>query len=594
MKLGIRTRIMTLMALLGVLASGLTGYYAYLSSHHLLAEAAEREMLTSARVIGRSFSNSIREVAKDAALLAELPVTRIVADLPDSAAQAATARDRLAKVFESMLAIQHEYFQIRLIRADRHGLEVVRLDRDGAILTRVNDDELQEKGHFPYVFRTLKMKPGETYLSPGFINQEEGAHTGQGQPTVQVARQVFDSSGQLYGLVVINIDLNGLFHVLKADLPSALQLYLTNAEGDFLIHPDPDQTFGFQRGQRILAQDAFAPVADIVDGQAEYRVITVNDPSEQHGQPAEPTAAVFLRQPLGDYVSTDRYKIIGLSMPQQEITRPSRTLAKATLNIVLVFSVIAFALALWMSRAMTYPLQLILRAVERVSAGRDPGELPLSRNDELGDLARGVSHMHNQIHDQMVVLEEHRRNLDHLARHDTLTSLPNRRMFFDVLQQAIARAERAGTRLAVMFVDLDHFKEVNDTHGHAIGDHVLQTVAARLQHCVRTADTVARLGGDEFIILIDTLDMREPVTIIAQKLIAQFDTPINAGVCEIKLGVSIGISLLPEDGNDAETLVARADEAMYAAKLGGRNGFSFYASAPPSPSSDPNARRQGS
>jgi len=594
MKLGIRTRIMTLMALLGVLASGLTGYYAYLSSHHLLAEAAEREMLTSARVIGRSFSTSIREVAKDAALLAELPVTRIVADLPDSSAQAATARDRLAKVYESMLAIQHEYFQVRLIRADRHGLEVVRLDRDGTILTRVNDDELQEKGHFPYVFRTLKMKPGETYLSPVFINQEEGAHTGQGQPTVQVARQVYDSSGKLYGLVVINIDLNGLFHVLKADLPSAFQLYLTNAEGDFLIHPDPDQTFGFQRGQRILVQDAFAPVADIIDGQAEYRVITVNDPSEQHGQPVEPTAAVFLRQPLGDYVSTDRYKIIGLSMPQQEITRPSRTLAKATLNIVLVFSVIAFALALWMSRAMTYPLQLILRAVERVSAGRDPGELPLSRNDELGDLARGVSHMHNQIHDQMVVLEEHRRNLDHLARHDTLTSLPNRRMFFDVLQQAIARAERAGTRLAVMFVDLDHFKEVNDTHGHAIGDHVLQTVAARLQHCVRTADTVARLGGDEFIILIDTLDMREPVTIIAQKLIAQFDTPINAGVCEIKLGVSIGISLLPEDGNDAETLVARADEAMYAAKLGGRNGFSFYASAPPSPSSDPNARRQGS
>jgi len=93
MKLGIRTRIMTLMALLGVLASGLTGYYAYLSSHHLLAEAAEREMLTSARVIGRSFSTSIREVAKDAALLAELPVTRIVADLPDSSAQAATARD---------------------------------------------------------------------------------------------------------------------------------------------------------------------------------------------------------------------------------------------------------------------------------------------------------------------------------------------------------------------------------------------------------------------------------------------------------------------------------------------------------------------
>jgi diguanylate cyclase (GGDEF)-like protein len=593
MKLGIRTRLTVLMAALGVLASGLTGYYAYLSSQSLLSEAAAREMLTSARVIGRNFSLNIHEAAKDVAFLTELPATQTLVDLPDASPQAAAARDRLAMAFESMLAIQHEYFQIRLIRADRHGLEVVRVDRDGAALTRIEETALQEKGHFPYVFRTLRMKPGETYLSPIFINQEQGAHTGQGQPTVQVARQVFNSEGRLYGLVIINIDLNGLFALLKADLPPALQLYLTNAQGDFLIHPDPDQTFGFQSGQRILAQDAFPAVADIVDGRAENREIEVDNPPAQRGHPAEPTAAVFLRQPLGNYVSADRFVIVGLSMPQVEITRPTRTLAAATLNIVLIFSAIAFVLALWVSRALTYPLQLILQAVGRVSTGHDLGELPLNRNDELGELARSVAHMHTQIRDQMVVLNEHRRNLDHMARHDTLTGLPNRRMFFDVLQQAIARAERAGTKIAVMFVDLDHFKEVNDSHGHATGDRVLLAAAERLQHSVRAVDTVARLGGDEFIILIDALDMREPVAMIAEKLIAQFEAPINAGVCGVRLGVSIGISLLPEDGTDAEALVTHADEAMYAAKLAGRNGYRFYASITTTPF-DPNARRQGS
>lgn len=591
MKLGIRARFTLLMAALGVLASGLTGYYAYSSSQTLLAEAAEREMLTSARVLGRRLTLHIHEAAKDAALLADLPSMRSVINLPDSSTQAAVAEDRLARAFESMLSSQREYFQIRLIRADRHGLEVVRVDRDGAGLSQVKGDDLQEKGHFPYVFKALRLQPGETYLSPILINQEQGAHAGEGKPTVQVARQVFNSDGQLYGLVIINIDLNGLFELLKADLPTEFQLYLTNAQGDFLIHPDPDQTFGFQRGQRILVQNVFPSVADVINNQTEHTVIVANAPPALRGHPAEPTVAVFCRQSLGDYASSDRFAIVGLSMPQQVITRPTRTLAAATLNIVLFFSAVAIVLALWTSRALTLPLQLILQAVKRVSTGRDLGELPLSRKDELGDLARGVAHMHAQIHDQMVVLEEHRRNLDHLARHDTLTSLPNRRMFFDVLQRAIARAERAGTQLAVMFVDLDHFKAVNDSFGHTTGDRVLQAAAERLQFCVRAADTVARLGGDEFIILIDALDTRESAVMIAQKLIAQFESPIKVGACEVSLGVSIGISILPDDGMDAEGLITHADEAMYAVKLSGRNGFRFYADITAAPF-DPNARRQ--
>ncbi len=592
MKLGLRTRFTLLIATLGVLASGLTGYYAYSSSQTLLAEAAERDMLNSAHVLGRRLSLRILKAAQDVALLADLPSTRGVADLPASSPQTTIAEDSLVPIFESMLSIQREYFQIRLIRADRHGLEVVRVDRDGAGLTRVKDDELQEKGHFPYVFNTLRLRPDEIYLSPILINQERGAHAGQDKPTLQVARQVFTSAGRLYGLVIINIDLNGLFDLLKVDLPPELQLYLTNAQGDFLIHPDPEQTFGFQRGQRILAQDVFPAVADIVNGQADHRVIVVNDPAALRGQPTVPTVAVFYRQSLGDYASSDHFSIIGLSMPLQTITRPTHTLATTTLRIVFLFSAVAIVLALWMSRALTSPLQLILQAVERVSTGRDLGELPLNRKDELGDLARGVAHMHTQIHDQMVVLDEHRRNLDQLARHDTLTSLPNRRMFLEVLQRALARAERAGTQLAVMFVDLDHFKAVNDSYGHTIGDRVLQAAAERLQFCVRTADTVARLGGDEFIILIDALDTRESAAIIAQKLITHFEAPIKVSTCEVRLGVSIGISILPDDGMDAEGLISHADEAMYAVKLSGRNTYRFYADITATPF-DPDARRQG-
>ncbi|WP_227515493.1 diguanylate cyclase domain-containing protein [Marinobacter salinus] len=163
-----------------------------------------------------------------------------------------------------------------------------------------------------------------------------------------------------------------------------------------------------------------------------------------------------------------------------------------------------------------------------------------------------------------------------LAYYDALTGIPNRRLLEDRLEHAIRHAHRKTLLLAVMFMDLDHFKQVNDTLGHATGDELLLQFTARVQECLREDDTLARLGGDEFIILLPEMESPDDVLRIADRLIAISREPYRIGGESIQIGSSIGISLYPEDGATADTLLQAADAAMYRAKRDGRNLFRLF------------------
>ena len=163
-----------------------------------------------------------------------------------------------------------------------------------------------------------------------------------------------------------------------------------------------------------------------------------------------------------------------------------------------------------------------------------------------------------------------------LAYHDGLTSLPNRELFLDRLEHAIAHAHRNGAMVAVLFLDLDGFKSVNDSLGHHVGDQLLQTVAQRLTACVREADTVARLGGDEFTVILESIADADDVAVIARKVLAALTEPVPIDSHVIRTGASIGISLYPAHEQHTDALIRCADQAMYVAKKGGRNNFCFY------------------
>ena len=166
--------------------------------------------------------------------------------------------------------------------------------------------------------------------------------------------------------------------------------------------------------------------------------------------------------------------------------------------------------------------------------------------------------------------------MSYVTQHDALTDLPNRFLFNDRLSQAIALALRHHTRTAVLFLDLDRFKNVNDTLGHAIGDQLLKEITARLRRCMRETDTISRHGGDEFIILLQEVSDTFSVARTAGQLLASITEPYHIGVHELHITASIGISICPEDGRDTETIIKHAEAAMYQAKAQGRNNYQFF------------------
>jgi len=166
--------------------------------------------------------------------------------------------------------------------------------------------------------------------------------------------------------------------------------------------------------------------------------------------------------------------------------------------------------------------------------------------------------------------------MSYLAQHDFLTELPNRLLLNDRLTQAIASAQRHRTLVAVLFLDVDHFKHINDSLGHAIGDQLLQSIAQRLVACVRHSDTVSRHGGDEFVILLSEVARAEHAAFTADKILAAVSRPHRIGHQDLQVTVSVGIGVYPDDGADAEALLKNADIALFQAKAHGRSNHQFF------------------
>ncbi|MGS0740346.1 bifunctional diguanylate cyclase/phosphodiesterase [Glaciimonas sp. GG7] len=191
----------------------------------------------------------------------------------------------------------------------------------------------------------------------------------------------------------------------------------------------------------------------------------------------------------------------------------------------------------------------------------------------LARLSRQLSDSRRRAHETQLA---HAQRVEYLAYHDGLTTLPNRSLFSKLLNQAVSEATRYDRQLAVLFLDLDHFKQINDTLGHEAGDQLLQEVARRLRSCLRDSDTVARLGGDEFVVLLPDLSEEMYAATVAQKILVAIAKQFVLSGQEFRITASIGICIYPEDGMDEQTLMKNADIAMYHAKEQSKNNFQFY------------------
>lgn len=561
MRVGIAVKLGLLLALVGVLAAGVTGFYAYNASRALLVDSAKNELLTSTHVLARRITLVREELSRNLQTL-----TRHPAALAALQATNQGQEEQLATLFRLRMESNPGYFQIRLIAAGNGGMERVRLDRDGKELVRVTGDELQEKGHYSYVFDTLRLAAGQTYLSHIVINRERGSHSALGQPAVQLAMPVVDPQRGPLGVVVINVDLNGLFALLAADLPLEYQLFFANQEGDFLIHPDRSRTFGFDRGRRILIQDEFPDTRDLIEGRSQQVMTDVRIESDS----SAPLVAAFIAQQTS-VTSNEKGFILGLAQPRAAVIEQADALGTVILQIVLGICLVCILLAALVARAVTRPINSMSAAVEGFADDDSAKDLPVRRRDEIGTLARSFSRLRTQITQQVAELRQSRVELEHLAQHDTLTGLPNRALFGDRMEIALASARRDNARLALLFIDLDRFKPINDTLGHAAGDLILKEISDRIRAHIRESDTAARIGGDEFVVLLRNVSHPDDALSVANKIRDAAALPfIFDGQPPITLSVSIGIALYPDNGTDMLALAKHADKAMYSEKARNR------------------------
>lgn len=195
---------------------------------------------------------------------------------------------------------------------------------------------------------------------------------------------------------------------------------------------------------------------------------------------------------------------------------------------------------------------------------------------QIENSKKNLQSLNDTLANEITARKQVEKMIQYMASHDDLTGLPNRALFRDRLDMAQNMALRNKAKLAILFIDLDGFKAVNDSYGHKVGDLLLQEVAKLLQATVRQSDSVARIGGDEFIILLYGINDKEDAAVVAEKILAAFKQPILLGGQSAKVGASIGISIFPDHSTDSKKLIACADDAMYGIKKSGKNAYAFY------------------
>ena len=561
MKYSISLKLSLLFALFGLLASGLTGYYSYSSSRDLLINGARRDLQAATAVFGRNLQLGLRNYADDLRLLARLSQPLAVLRSDDLTSNDA---EDLIQHFQGLLQLRPEVQQIRLIGADQYGRERLRLEKDSqGVIHPVPRSELLEKGHNPYLFDTLNLPPDNLYYSAINFDQDLGH-----PPVLRLAVPIWPEHGtQALGVIVLDLDVQQLFTQLRSELPADYQLYLAGPRGELLLHPSHLEDEQVEDGTKLV-QEELPELAPLIDGRSDTLLVRL---PASHGLGGR--LAAFSRSAL-DERSDLSTVILGLTLPSRQVLHESNQLGLRIIQIVSVLALLALLFASLLARATTHPLSQITRAINRFSIDRTQSSLPISREDELGVLARNLAIMQQELLKQLDEQHSNRLELERLAQHDPLTGLPNRRLFFERLSHALANAKRHQQHIGLIFVDLDHFKTINDTHGHALGDEVLCQIARLLRSVTRETDTVARLGGDEFVVLCEQVEGLDGLNNIARKLWNLLQSPLLIGGHQLAVQASLGLALYPDHGEDAESLLQNADRAMYQAKHSGRNRVS--------------------
>lgn len=439
-----------------------------------------------------------------------------------------------------LLVHKKMYDQIRFI--DSSGMEVVRINynKDGCCI--VPTAKLQNKGTRYYFTESIKLGAGEVYVSPMDLNVEDGQIEEPLKPMVRFATPVFDSTGKKRGIIIINYLAQGLLDCAKDMGKHDVSVpMLVNKDGYWLLSNNSDDEWGFMmpnRKDRTFSNtypEEWQKMVSSNSGQLNTKqglfTFVKIFPLQQAFTSSSGSTEDYI--PSTDNVDPDEYYWVLLTHVPRDVMWKIFSGLQVRLflfgaGLFFVITLVAWFLAMAITKRRIYQSQLIS-----------------------------------------------------MALYDSLTGLPNRKLFFERLERGLKQAERYNRRLGVLYIDLDGFKDVNDTLGHDAGDELLIKVSKLIESVTRKADTVARLGGDEFAVILTEINSLDGGDVAGNKIISALSTPIELKAGEVSIGASIGVAVYPDVSTDLETLVKSADRAMYSSKKKGKNNCTSALSEAP-------------
>ncbi|WP_053076095.1 bifunctional diguanylate cyclase/phosphodiesterase [Marinobacter psychrophilus] len=552
----LHAKVLLVVVPLAVIPLLIIGWLAYEQLRSTAVERSSIQMTTLMDQMARNFQMH-QDVAKaNAKLFADASLMRAYALTEDEEERYVLMLPSLLKLFSSYLRAYPDYTEIRFLLPD--GYE----DARTTLIPIPNITE--EEGDTPF-FQQLSRFKGDAFVQ---VSTPPDSHT----VSLQVARPVrlidlatqdpLNGKPTLRGYLVVTMGLDFMAEQMaNSRAGEKAHTLIVNENGEILFHQDPSQL-------------------------GQYISVPLLKKALETGKDDQLVPAVY--QETDSLLATRRLHegllLIGI-LPKEELLKESQRLGNSVAWIVLgTIVLLIFALLISMNFLMVRPLKQLMGAVREIGRGNLAPTIALSTSDELGKLGLSFQEMAGN-------LEKSRVKVEHLAYHDSLTGLPNRFRAHETLRRMISLAHRESRKMAVLFLDLDNFKRVNDTLGHQVGDQLLMEMAIRLQVVLRaedvihqevsqhTSDVLARLGGDEFVVLLSNVSNSRDAAKVASRILDIMKLPFYFNDNEIYSGCSIGISLFPSDGSDVDDLIKRADAAMYQAKSQGRNNFQFYSAS---------------
>ena len=551
------------------------GWLAYSQLQGSAEQRSVGQMTTLLDQLGENVGTRFDIALANVRLFADASLVRTYALTEDEEVRYILMLPSVLKLFKSYLRAFPDYYEIRILLPD--GYEDVR-----ATLQRIPNAS-EEEGDTS-LFQALDDFEGEV-LSRALTNPDNGEISLQVARPLRLINPAIDdpvrAAPTLRGYLIVTMSLDFVAEQIRTNrIGNNGMVFLMDRAGKIRFHRDPARV-GSRVAPALLTE--LLAHAERTAYPGEYGNHSVDHHAHAGGGAF---FGDFASQPavLGVRALHDDLLLVGV-LPELELLAESRELGSAVLWITLVTVLLTSLSLLYALRTLLIePMRRLMWAASEIGRGNLTPELGPSSQDELGRLTTSFRDMGRS-------LQESHNKAQYLAYHDSLTGLPNRLMFLEYLQHMIALARREDNTMAVLFLDLDNFKRVNDTLGHPIGDQLLKDMADRLSSLLRAEDVVcrkepeeaaevlARLGGDEFIILLPRINDSSDAATVASRILEVMKEPFQISRHELYNGASIGITLYPSDGNTASDLVKRADVAMYHAKGQGRNNFQFYSAS---------------